>query len=209
MSESRILRYRFENNLGPRELQLPIDAEIVAAGHFDGAAALWVKTPDTEPGKLPDLEVRRFLLTTTGQTIGEELGRFIGTSIAAGHEILIFELESDAAASISLEERIEAVGSNAETMIDAFRDRLEAIESPTGVSIPDVDRALDIVSARNVALTDEIEALRRRVDGDERKLSALERELELEKNRLEDSVRDVERGFEGRVSELERIESSR
>lgn len=95
MPGTRIVRYRFENKLGPRELQLPVDAEIIAAAHFGGAPALWVRLTETEPGEMADLELRRFLLTTTGEIIEEELGRFIGTSIATGHEVLIFELERE------------------------------------------------------------------------------------------------------------------
>lgn len=206
MPGNRILRYRFENNLGPRELQLPLGAKVVAAAHYNGAPALWVSVADTEPGEAPSLEIRRFLLTTTGQRIEEELGPLVGISIATGHEILIFEIDSP---EIELEERIEAVGANVDTMIGAYRDRLEAIESPTGLSIPDLERRVDGSDEARVQLGDEVEDLRRRVDGDERKLSALGRDLELEKNRLEDRILDVERGLEGRVSELERIESSR
>lgn len=173
MPESRVLRYRFENNLGPRELQLPVEAKIVAAAHFNGAPALWVQVPDTEPGEAPPLEVRRFLLTTTGQSCDLEGARLVGVSLAPGHELLIFELLGEDEVGPETLEALRELNVS-ETLV-ALSERIRALENPEGENLEDVTA----------------------------KIEGLGRELEVKIQRNEDRIDDVERGLDGRVRVVE------
>lgn len=149
---SRVLRYRFENNLGERQLQLPEGAEILEAGHFNGAVSLWVKAPEVEVGKSPAMELRRFLLVAVGQDFVAD-GRFVGVSIAAGHEILIFELEEHPSEElrdalreletsevlVALRQSINELADRVEESVDGLRTRLEALEGADAESLGHTD----------------------------------------------------------------------
>ncbi len=111
----RIQRYRFEANLGERELQLPVGSEVLGAALYNGAPTIWVSVPGEDPPDRkdaatpapPSLEVRRFLLTTTGFEFEEAGADFLGFSLTSGHEILIFELGSESVHALSA--RVDAV----------------------------------------------------------------------------------------------------
>lgn len=174
--KNRILRFRFEPNLGPRELQLPVGSEVLSAAWYNGAPALWVLSPDLPQGEHAKLEVRRFLLATIGQSFDDDLFRFLGVAHAQSHEIAVFEIKE-------IVDRIRGIADRAEKRLGTVEDahgltlvgllgrieevaeRVEALETPEGESLVDIASRIEALSRETTTslerLTDDLENARR------------------------------------------------